>query len=374
MFNPKYYLRDMSKIKVAILYGGCSTEHEISLLSAQNIVTGLDLNKYEPVLIAIDKKGKWFYHEDKMQITGGNNPKKVKLIPQAQSILISQNAGEHYITYATDGQKLQSIDVVWPVLHGTYGEDGAIQGFAKLANLPCVGPGILGSALGMDKEIMKRLLRDGGIDSAKWLTLRKGEATKYSYEEVSDRLGAELFIKPVNLGSSVGISFVSSKDDFQPAIDKAFRYDTKVLIEERIVGRELECAVLGNHDLVASIPGEVIINKGFYSFESKYVDESGATLHIPALLEDAEIRRIQELAKATFVALECSGMARVDMFLTSDNRLLINEINTLPGFTDVSMYPTLLKLSGISNVELIDRLIQLAIEENEYYNRLQRES
>ena len=364
----------MSRIKVAILYGGCSTEHEISLLSAQNIIAGLDLNKYEPVLIAIDKKGKWYYHGNEMQVTGGKDPKEVKLIPQENPILISQNADDHYITNTTVGEKLQSVDVIWPVLHGAYGEDGAIQGFAKLANLPCVGPGILGSAVGMDKEVMKRLLRDGGIDSARWVTLRRGEEAKYSYDNVASQLGTELFVKPVNLGSSVGISFVRSKGEFQPAIEKAFRYDTKVLIEERVLGREIECAVLGNHDLIASVPGEVVINKGFYSFESKYVDESGATLHIPALLEAPEVERIQALAKETFIALECSGMARIDMFLLADGRLLINEINTLPGFTDVSMYPTLLKLSGVGNQELIDRLIQLAIEEHKHYNKLQRES
>jgi D-alanine-D-alanine ligase len=364
----------MSKINVAIIYGGRSTEHEISLLSAQNIIAGLDLTKYEPVLIAIDKRGKWFYHGDQMKITGGKNPREVKLVEQHNEILISQNSDDHYLTTYGVGEKIATIDVIWPVLHGTFGEDGAIQGFAKLANLPCVGPGILGSAMGMDKEVMKRILRDEGIKSAPWITLRRGEGSKYSYQEAAELLGSEIFVKPVNLGSSVGISFVQSEEDFQPAIDRAFRYDNKVLLESRIIGREIECAVLGNSNPIASIPGEVIPKNGFYSFESKYIDEHGASLEIPAILGDDEIESIKNLAIRTFVSLECSGMARVDMFLSSEGVLYINEINTLPGFTDVSMYPTLLKLSGIDNQELIDQLIKLAIEEHEQYNLLQRES
>jgi len=364
----------MSRIKVAIIYGGRSTEHEISLLSAQNIIAGLDRTKYEPVLIAIDKKGKWFYHGSEMQITGGKNPMEVKLIEMDEEMLISQNSGDHYLTTTSVGEKVATVDVIWPVLHGTFGEDGAIQGFAKLANLPCVGPGILGSAMGMDKEVMKRILRDGGIQSAPWITLRRGESRKFSYQEVKDKLGSEIFVKPVNLGSSVGISFVKEEEEFKAAVDKAFRYDNKVLLESRIIGREIECAVLGNAEPIASIPGEVIPNDGFYSFESKYIDEQGATLEIPAQLDPHQVASIKELAKRTFILLECSGMARVDMFLTPSGSLYINEINTLPGFTDVSMYPTLMKLSGIDNHELIDRLIQLAIEEHEQYNELQRES
>lgn len=363
----------MSKINVAILYGGRSTEHEISLLSAQNIVAGLDRAKYQPVLIAIDKQGKWYYHGEEMQVTGGKDPKSIKLVTQASPILVSQNTDDHFLTHIVSKDQGAHIDVIWPVLHGTFGEDGAIQGFAKLMNLPCVGPGILGSAVGMDKEVMKRLLRDEGIQSAPWVTLRKGEEKKYTYHEVSTILGSEIFVKPVNLGSSVGISLVCQDSDYEAAIHKAFLYDTKVLLEQRIRGREIECAILGNHNLIASVPGEVVVNKDFYSFESKYVDESGATLHIPASLTQQEIDRIQNLAKRTFIALECSGMARVDMFLTEGGSLLINEINTLPGFTDISMYPTLLKHTGIGNKELIDRLIQLAIEAHNDYSSLLRE-
>lgn len=362
----------MAKIKVAVLFGGRSTEHEISLLSAQNIVNSMDRSKYEPVLIAIDKEGKWHYHGTDMQITGGKDPKQIALVPHKKDILFSQNTNDHYIVSSESIEpiKLSSVDVIWPVLHGTFGEDGAVQGFAKLANLPCVGPGILGSAMGMDKEVMKRLLRDEGIESAKWITLRRRDQYRYSYQEVMRQLGPDLFVKPVNLGSSVGISFVRSEAEFQKAIDYAFEFDNKVLLEERVIGREIECAVLGNEAPFASIPGEVIPKDGFYSYQSKYIDESGAALEVPAKLEDDQIKEIQDLAIRTFISLECSGMARVDMFLTPDGRLLINEINTLPGFTDISMYPTLLKLSGIESMDLIDRLIQLAIEEHQQYNSL----
>ena len=364
----------MNKIKVAVLFGGRSTEHEISLLSAQNIIKSMDTNKYEPVLIGIDKDGRWHYHQNGMNLQHAKDPKRIALTKTNTEVLFSQNTNAHYITSVNESQDtLATIDVIFPVLHGTYGEDGAIQGLAKIANLPCVGPGILGSAVGMDKEVMKRLLRDGGIQSAPWITLRRRDIPNIDSKAIIEKLGTELFVKPVNLGSSVGISFVKKEEDLLPAIMKAFEFDNKVLIEERIIGREIECAVLGNDDPIASIPGEVIPKDGFYSFEAKYVDEHGATLKVPADLTDEEITSIKKLSINTFIQLECSGLARIDMFLTPTGQLLINEINTLPGFTNISMYPTLWKLSGISNEELIDRLIQLAIEEHERDNGLKRE-
>lgn len=365
----------MTKINVAVLFGGRSTEHEISLLSAQNIIKSMDLTKYQPVLIGIDKTGRWHYHQDGMKLLHADDPKQIALTHSNEEVLFSQNTNDHYITSVNKSSNvLASIDVLFPVLHGTYGEDGAIQGLAKIANLPCVGPGILGSAVGMDKEVMKRLLRDGGIESAKWVSLRRRDIDGINTSEIVSQLGTELFVKPVNLGSSVGITFVKKEEDLMPAIMKAFEYDNKVLIEERIIGREIECAVLGNDDPIASIPGEVIPKDGFYSFEAKYVDEHGAALKVPAELTEEEVQSIQELSIHTFIQLECSGLARVDMFLTPTGQLYINEINTLPGFTNISMYPTLWKLSGISNQELIDRLIQLAIKEHEVEKALKREA
>lgn len=363
----------MSKIKVAVLFGGKSTEHEISIISAKNIVAAMPKDKYEPILIGINKQGQWLFQNESLELIDTSNPKTVKLSANAEPMIISQNSNEHTLISIANQKDLGKIDVIFPVLHGTFGEDGAIQGFAKLANLPCVGPGILGSAVGMDKEVMKRLLRDAGIKNAKFITLRRKDQNKYSYSEVRAILGSELFIKPVNLGSSVGVSFVKEEAHFQKAIDHAFLFDNKVIIEKRIIGREIECAVLGNSDPIASIPGEVIPKDGFYSFESKYIDENGAALEIPANLTEEQIKNVKDIAITTYECLECSGMARVDMFLTPDDQYYINEINTIPGFTGISMYPTLWKISGISNEELIDRLIQLAIQEHNEDNRLQLE-
>ncbi len=360
----------MEKIKVAVIFGGKSTEHKISIISAKNIVASMPKEKYEPILIGISKEGQWLYQQESLELLDTSNPKEVKLSDKAIPLLISQNSNEHHLINQNSGEELSKIDVIFPVLHGTFGEDGAIQGFAKLANLPCVGPGILGSAIGMDKEVMKRLLRDAGIKNAEFLTLRRKDQNTYSYSEVKKSLGSELFIKPVNLGSSVGVTHVKSAESFQKAIDHAFLFDNKVIIEKRIIGREIECAVLGNQNPIASIPGEVIPKDGFYSFESKYIDENGAALKIPADLTKEQIEKVKEVALMTYQCLECSGMARVDMFLTPKDEYYINEINTIPGFTDISMYPTLWKISGISNNELIDKLIQLAIEEHQELNRL----
>lgn len=361
----------MKKIKVAVLFGGRSTEHEISLLSAQNVVKALNKEKYEAILIGIDKSGKWHHLSDGFQLENNDDPQKIALRTTSQKVLFSQNADDHYFqTSIANTSPTFDIDVIFPVLHGMYGEDGAIQGMAKLMNLPCVGPGIIGSAVGMDKEVMKRLLRDSGIKSAPWISLRRKDINSINVDKIISELGSEVFVKPVNLGSSVGITFVTEKEDLLPAIEEAFKYDHKVLIEKRIIGREIECAVLGNDEPIASIPGEVIPKGGFYSFEAKYVDEDGAALQIPAALTEHQEEQIKQLSLDTFTLLECRGMARVDMFMTEDEELFINEINTIPGFTNISMYPTLWKVSGISNQDLVDRLIQYALEAHRMNNAL----
>ena len=363
----------MSKLKVAVIYGGRSTEHQISILSAKNIVNSMPKDKYEPILIGIDKSGRWLLQDDSLELLDTSDPQTVSLSDNNDTLLLSQNTDDRRIFNASSGEGLSQIDVIFPVLHGMYGEDGAIQGFAKLANIPCVGPGILGSAIGMDKEVMKRLLRDAGIKNAPFITLRRYNRTAYNYEIVSEQLGKELFVKPVNLGSSVGVSYVQNEEQYEKAVKHAFLYDNKVIVESKISGREIECAVLGNDDPIVSIPGEVIPQSGFYSYESKYLDEKGAKLAIPAELTDQQIKAIQQTAIDTYRCLECSGMARVDMFMLDNDDLYINEINTIPGFTDISMYPTLWKISGISNEALIDRLIQLAIEEQQAQNSLKLE-
>ncbi len=362
----------MTKIRVAILFGGRSTEHEISLLSARNIIRALPKEKYEPVLIGIDKKGKWHYHKDALSLFEGDNPIQIGIKDLSTPVLFSQNTDDHELLSKDSGRSIGKIDVIFPILHGTFGEDGAIQGLAKLANLPCVGPGILGSAIGMDKELMKRLLRDAGIESARFVTARPFNKDQYPYEKVSLALGNELFIKPVNLGSSVGISHVTNKEEYDKALDHAFLFDRKVLIEEKIVGRELECAVLGNDFPEVSVVGEIIPKNKWYSYEAKYLEADGAVLDIPANISNEDSERVRALSILVYQVLECSGMARIDFFMTPDKRLLVNEINTLPGFTNISMYPALWHYSGLSNEALVDKLITLAIASHTQFESLKK--
>jgi D-alanine-D-alanine ligase len=365
-------LRVMSKKKrIAILFGGRSTEHQISLLSAKNVIDALDKEKYEPVLIGIDKSGKWHLNEGAMKIINGDNPKLIALNNLHNPIMLSQNTDEHNMVGMDTMESVGKIDVIFPVLHGTYGEDGTIQGFAKLANLPCVGCGILGSAVGMDKDVTKRLLRDAGIKVADFVTLRKGYNDSMSYESIVEKLGNELFIKPANLGSSVGVSFSNDKESFTKALANALKYDPKVVVEEKLTGREVECAVLGNNaNPMASAIGEVIPKSSFYTFENKYIDEGGAVCDIPAKIDEETAKRIQVLAIEVYRLLECEGMTRVDMFLTPKGELYLNEVNNIPGFTKISMYPKLWEISGIPYTELITKLIEFAIESNENRNAL----
>ncbi len=354
---------------MAILFGGRSPEHNISLLSAQNVYQSLDKTQFEPLLIGIDKAGIWHLNDSNMQIAQGDNASQISMSDVSNPVLISQNTDKQGVVSALNQSKLSDIDVLFPVLHGAYGEDGSVQGLAKLADLPCVGCGILGSAVGMDKEIMKHVLRSNGISVAKWVTVRQHNPD-IDYNETVDRLGQELFIKPANLGSSVGVSYSDNKASFEQGLNAALKYDPKVIIEEKIAGREIECAVLGNHNPQASIPGEIVPKKDFYSYESKYLDEKGAELLIPAPLSSEERDRVKALALKTYIALECRGMTRVDMFMTESGQLIINEVNTIPGFTNISMYPKLWEASGLTQTKLMTKLIELAIEEHQTLNKL----
>lgn len=355
-------------IKVAVIFGGRSAEHKVSLRSAKNIVAALDSTKYEPVLIGIDNDGQWHYHGDAMQLLHSDDPSKIEM-NAVMPVILSQNSDQHSIVSET-GEMINSIDVIFPVLHGTYGEDGAIQGFAKLANLACVGPGILGSAIGMDKDVMKRLLRDAGIGIADFVTARSSNPKEFTYSQVSKQFGTTLFVKPANMGSSVGISKVVSESDFEKALDLAFQFDNKVIIEEQIVGREIECSVLGNDHPRVSIPGEIIPVDGFYSYERKYLDEHGAALEIPAKLTEEQTKAIQDIALQTYTCLELEGMSRVDVFLKENDQIIVNEVNTLPGFTEISMYPSLWEHEGKSIETLVDELIQYAIKKHKQLNSL----
>ncbi|MDH3444724.1 MAG: D-alanine--D-alanine ligase [Deltaproteobacteria bacterium] len=349
------------KIRVAILFGGKSAEHEISLISARNIVEAMDKNKYEIVSIGIDKQGRWFFDERARLLCEGGGT-RVEFGRRDSATAIIPGASQIPMVRLARGKPLGKIDVVFPVLHGPLGEDGTVQGLLKLADVPFVGAGVLGSAVGMDKDVMKRLLRDARIPIAKFLTFERPAKDKIRFADVKRVLGMPVFVKPANLGSSVGISKVSNTRNFPGAVKNAFRYDNKILIEESIHGREIECAVLGNDDPLASLPGEIMTRHDFYSYDAKYIDGRGAQLVIPAALPKSVMRRIQQMAVATFKILCCSGMARVDFFLRGRDEIFVNEINTIPGFTKISMYPKMWGASGLSYSRLIDRLIQLALQ------------
>jgi D-alanine-D-alanine ligase len=280
--------------------------------------------------------------------------------------------GTKELLCSAEGGSSGPIDVVFPALHGTFGEDGTVQGLLKLADVPFVGASILGSSAGMDKDVMKRLLRDASIPIPGFLVYESSMENKISFSKVKDTLGLPLFVKPANLGSSVGISKVSRGEDFTAAVKEALRFDSKIIIEEFIDGREIECSVLGNDDPAASVPGEIKAGHDFYTYDAKYADDSGSELEIPARMPGDQTEKIQELAVKTFKVLCCEGMARVDLFLKENGEVFVNEINTLPGFTDISMYPKLWEASGVSQTDLISKLIGLAIERFQREQKLKR--
>jgi D-alanine-D-alanine ligase len=348
------------KIKVAVLFGGESAEHEISILSANNVIDAMDKEKYEIYLIGITKDGRWFGGESAKNILHSGNKKYVTSENDLLAF-IPGRAGEN-IVYVSDTKKRIVPDAIFPILHGPMGEDGTVQGMLKLACIPFVGSGVLGSSVGMDKDVMKRLFRESGIPIGRYRVILAHEKEKISFDSIADELGLPLFIKPANMGSSVGVHKINSRVEFNSAINDAFNFDRKVIIEEFIKGREIECAVLGNESPIASVPGEICTTHDFYSYDAKYIDENGAQLNIPADLPNDIKEKIRSLAISSFNSLCCEGLSRVDFFLKDDGTVIVNEVNTIPGFTSVSMYPMLFKESGIPYTELIDRLITLAIE------------
>ena len=358
------------KIRVGILFGGRSAEHEVSLQSAKNIIDAIDRNKYEVVLIGIDKKGQWHLNEQSRFLLPSTQPELPALPETGENLALVPGMQNEQLVALSGEQRLGSLDVIFPVLHGPFGEDGTVQGLLKLANIAFVGAGVLGSAVGMDKDVMKRLLRDAGIPVARFIAISRNAATEADFDYARGQLGLPLFIKPANLGSSVGIHKVKDRQGFETALRDAFNYDNKILIEECINGRELECSVLGNDSPIASVPGEILPRHEFYSYEAKYLDENGAVLEIPAKLPSEISERICQLAIKTFLVLCCEGMARVDFFLRNGKEIIVNELNTIPGFTRISMYPKLWEATGISYSELIDKLIELGIERFEREKRL----
>lgn len=351
----------MKKIRVGVLFGGRSVEHEVSLLSARNVIRAIDPDKYETVLIGIDKAGRWQTFDPNAYLVNPENPKQIGLGAAQERVMMEMRQ----LLSIDTKRGVCPVDVIFPVLHGTFGEDGTVQGLLKLADLPFVGAGVLGSAIGMDKEIAKRLLRDAGIPVAKFICVQRHEFGRITYEKTVEELGTPLFIKPAGGGSSVGVTKVKSKEEFAPALQDAFQYDRKVLIEAAIVGREIECAVIGNEHPIVSVPGEIFHRHEFYSYEAKYIDSNGTHCEIPAKVTPEELTTIQTLSLEAYRVLDCEGMARIDSFLTPSGEVIINEINTIPGFTNMSPFPLLWKASGVSYPELVDRLIQYAIERYE---------
>jgi D-alanine-D-alanine ligase len=402
----------MAKLRVGILFGGRSGEHEVSLLSAASVVNAIDKTKYEVVPIGITKDGRWLTAEHAERLLKGKGEDGVgacatqtqlragdpeatpgaAVLATGESVVVPPEPARRdagLVPFQTDANlrrasdRAINVDVIFPVLHGTFGEDGTIQGLLELADIAYVGAGVLGSSAGMDKDIMKSLFRAAGLPIVKHVTILRGqfeslskEAPKKLQKLVESKLKYPVFVKPANLGSSVGISKAHDPKELGPAIAEAAKFDRKIVIEEGVGGkknkaREIECAVLGNDDPQASIAGEIVPCKEFYDYDAKYLAE-GSELVIPAKITKAEMKTVQRLAIAAFQAVDCTGLARVDFLMDpKSRRIYLNEINTMPGFTAISMYPKLWGATGVSYPELIDRLIQLGIERHEDKKRNQ---
>jgi D-alanine-D-alanine ligase len=395
----------MKKIRVGILFGGRSGEHEVSLLSAASVFNAIDKDKYEVVPIGITKDGRWLTAEHAENLLQGKivlEPRHLRagdpettpaaaVLAQGESVIVPPEPVHRrsgLVPFQSDAaltrrasDRAINVDVIFPVLHGTFGEDGTIQGLLELADIPYVGAGVLGSAAGMDKDIMKSLFIAAGIPIVKHVTILRSaweKDPKKVQKLVASKLKYPVFVKPANLGSSVGISKAHDRKELGPAIEEAAKFDRKIVIEQGVGGkkekaREIECSVLGNDEAVASVPGEIVPGKEFYDYTAKYLDE-GSKLIIPAKLSKADTKRVQELAIAAFKAVDCSGLARVDFLMEPGShtklgkkagKIYLNEINTMPGFTAISMYPKLWAASGLAYADLIDRLIQLGLERHE---------
>lgn len=354
------------KLKVGIIFGGRSGEHEVSFYSASSIMKAINRDKYTVVPIGITKEGRWISPQESalaLQLGRIEGKSTVILVnnPSGKS-LISIDNHQEFKKETWEGK----LDVIFPVLHGPYGEDGTIQGLLELADIPYVGAGVAASAVSMDKELMKTIFKQKSLPVLKWLTIKRKDWQKDKEEILSliqNTFEYPLFVKPTNLGSSVGITKVHRKEELEKAIDLAFSYDRKILIEEGLEGaREIECSVLGNDEPQTSVVGEVKPAGEFYNYDSKYIDQA-TQLIVPADLPENVSEKVRKIALRAFKAIDAAGMARVDFFVTKKgNKIYLNEINTIPGFTSVSMYPRLWEASGISYPELIDQLIQLALE------------
>ena len=357
------------KIRVGIVFGGRSGEHEVSLASATSVMANLDGDKYEAVPIAITKEGSWLLGTKPQQLLAAEHGAKqdVEMEP-SRVVTLTGDPRLRRLIAVEQGEELGNqgaLDVIFPVLHGTYGEDGALQGLLEMANVPYVGCGVLGSALGMDKEKMKMIFQRVGLPVGDFLVYRRSQwerAPEPIMDAIEQRLGYPCFVKPVNLGSSVGVNKAHDRTELLHFINEAAQYDRKIIIEKSIDCREVECAVLGNDEPLVSVVGEVISSNEFYDYRAKYIDNKSQTI-IPADIPQVTAEEVRRQAALAFVALDLSGLARVDFFLEREtNQVYINEVNTMPGFTSISMYPKLWEASGLPYKELLDRVIELAIE------------
>jgi len=355
------------KLRVGVIFGGKSGEHEVSLVSAKGIVGAMDKSRYEIIPIGITKEGRWITDGDPMKaleamVAGAGKPGK------------SEPTGERRELVPGIRANFPEVDVVFPVLHGPYGEDGTIQGLLEIADIPYVGAGVLASAAAMDKSITKTIFVSKGLPVVEHMVVKRKEwegDRKGVIKRIEEKFEYPCFVKPANLGSSVGISKVHNRDELPKALDLAARYDRKMLVERGVNAREIECSVLGNDAPIASVPGEIIPCREFYDYRAKYIDDRSELL-IPAPLSPELTRRVRELSTAAYWAIDCAGMARVDFLMDRDTEeLFISEVNTIPGFTPISMYPKLWEASGISYSELIDRLIELALERYADKSRLE---
>ncbi len=353
---------DDHKQNVVLLFGGRSGEHEVSLNSAQSIYKAIDRNRYSVETIGINKQGQWFWGVLPEEIIKNGFPAITEGI---QVTLVIDPTKPHFMTI--DGSPLPNqgkFDLIFPVLHGPYGEDGTLQGLLEMANVPYVGSGVLGSSLGMDKDRMKAVFLEKNLPLARYVTLLRSEfldGPELCLNKIEEKIGYPCFVKPANLGSSVGISKAHHREELMDALKTAAIFDRKIVVEETIIGQEIEVSVLGNDAPIASLPGEVLPAHEFYTYEAKY-SNIGSSLMIPANLDDLVIKSLQSMAIEAFRAVEANGLGRVDFFVTPQNEIFLNEINTLPGFTEISMYPKLWEATGIPYSELIDRLIALGLE------------
>ncbi len=353
------------KIRVGVIFGGKSGEHEVSLISAASIMNALDKDRFEVYPIGITKEGRWLTTGDPLAVLRAGTEMPPQLERRTETTLTPAQEESRDLIPGTRYEGIPPIDVAFPVLHGPFGEDGTVQGLLELADIPYVGSGVLASALGMDKIVQKTVFMQYGLPVVPFLPLKRKDWDRNPetmLDRIEARFGYPCFIKPANLGSSVGVTKAHDRDELSAALALAAAYDRKMLAEQAIDGREIECSVLGNDDPIASVPGEIIPSREFYDYTAKYIDETSELL-IPAPISAGLAQQVQDLAIRAFLALDCAGMARVDFFLErGTDRIYVNEVNTIPGFTSISMYPKLWAATGIPYPELLTRLIELALE------------